>query len=396
MSGRDTSSTGKGPYNIARTGKSEEQLPNLGRRDFIRLAGLGAAAFAVAACGGGPPITTAAPATTTTAAPTTTAGPPLAGIRCGISQWVQAGVHDEIIDAIRLYQEVAGTGMDVETVLDAGGDGVKQVTDAEAFITQNFDGAFIFNIQPEGWEDWGQRAQDAGLITITWTSWFPTTTQFIQVDNVGAGFGVAEAAAQWFQEKKGGRGKWALFELTSIPALTARTLAMEVKMAELLPDVELVGKAEAYSNQTGVDGGASLLQAHPDLDAILCFNDDGMLGAQVAALEAGRDDPDDFWLGGVDAIAGALDEMKKGTSIVQASASFLFGASGALASMEMAAALQGESIPTWRNQTALIVDAENVEQYIADTADPMNQKIWDQYSIPYNRPFNPETDVGLL
>ena len=213
---------------------------------------------------------------------------------------------------------------------------------------------------------------------------------------MGAGFGVAEAAAEWFQEKKGGEGKWALFELTSIPALTARTLAMEVKMAELLPNVELVGKAEAYSNQTGVDGGASLLQAHPDLDAILCFNDDGMLGAQVAALEAGRDDPDDFWLGGVDAIAGALDEMKKGTSIVQASASFLFGASGALASMEMAQALQGESIPIWRNQTALIVNADNVEEYIADTADPMNPKIWDEYSIPHNRPFNPETDVGLL
>lgn len=282
--------------------------------------------------------------------------------RVGASMWVDAEVHRELIGGM------ANVGKKLKSfstgpVLDAGGDGVKQVLQAEAFLTQNFSGAFILNIQPQGWDEWGRTAKQKGITTIAVTAFFPSATEFMRVDNPDAGTKLAAVAAKWFRDKRGGKGEWALFELTSIPALTDRTVSMETAMKKLAPGVKLVGKAEAATQETGAKAAASLLAAHPNLNAILCFSDDAMLGGLQAVKEAGRDDPNEFWLGGVDAIKATLKELENPQSVVKASAAFLWPTLGYFAGQHMSAALAGKAIPGWTRVRALLVTPQNVNAY---------------------------------
>lgn len=282
--------------------------------------------------------------------------------RVGASIWVDAEVHRELINGMAKVGKSLNS-FSTGPVLDAGGDGVKQVLQAEALLTQNFKGAYIANIQPQGWNEWGKKARAKGITTIGVTAFFPSLTSFQRVDNPDAGRKLAAAAAAWFKQKHGGKGEWALFELTSIPALTDRTKSMESAMKTFAPGVKLVGKAEAATQETGAKAAASLLQAHPNLNAILCFSDDGMLGALQAVKEAGRDNPDDFWLGGVDVVEQTQKELKDPNSVVKASAAFLWPTLGYYSGQQMAAALKGKEIPGWTRVRALLVTPKNVNAY---------------------------------
>jgi ABC-type sugar transport system substrate-binding protein len=289
--------------------------------------------------------------------------------RVGASMWVDAEVHRELIGGM------ANVGKKLRSfstgpVLDAGGDGVKQVLQAEALLTQNFSGAFVLNIQPQGWNEWGRKAKQKGITTICVTAFFPSAAEFIRVDNPDAGKKLATAAAKWFKAKHGGKGEWALFELTSIPALTDRTASMESTMKKLAPGVKLVGKAEAATQETGAKAAASLLAAHPNLKAILCFSDDGMLGGLQAVKEAGRHDPNKFWMGGVDAVNQTLKELANPRSVVKASAAFLWPTLGYFVGQHMVSAFQGKAIPGWTRVRALLVTPQNVNAYRKLIAQP--------------------------
>ena len=354
------------------------------RRDFIKVAGAAAGTLALGSLPGCGP----------SAAPSTAGS--IAGFRVGLTEWVQAAVHTDVWTGVRLWQTTHTTGVDANPILDGKGDGVKQVTDAEAFLTQNFKGVCILNIQPNGWDDWGARAAAKGIKTITVTSYFPSTTEFIQVDNVSAGFGLAQKAADWFNANHGGQGEWGLLTLTSIPALAARTKAMEVKMAQLLPNVKLVGKVEAADTQPGANAASSLLAAHPKMNALLCFNDAGMLGALSVFKEQGKTDPKKYWLGGVDAIEQTITELQSGTSIVQATAGFLWKTIGVIMGKEMAMALSGQTIPRWRNALPIMVTTATLADWNTKNSSPLDETIWPTFSTPHNVAFDPSKDVGLV
>jgi ABC-type sugar transport system substrate-binding protein len=306
--------------------------------------------------------------------------------RVGASMWVDAEVHRELIGGmadVGKKRRAFTTG----PVLDAGGDGVKQVLQAEALLTQNFSGAFVLNIQPQGWDEWGRKAKREGITTIAVTAFFPSAAEFMRVDNPDAGTKLATAAAKWFKEKHEGEGEWALFELTSIPALTDRTAAMESTMKRLAPGVKLVGKAEAATQETGAKAAASLLAAHPNLKAILCFSDDGMLGGLQAVKEAGRHDPNNFWMGGVDAVNQTLKELENPQSVVKASAAFLWPTLGYFAGQHMVSAFQGKAIPGWTRVRALLVTPRNVDAYrklIARPTSALSRSYFEFYKSPFS------------
>jgi ABC-type sugar transport system substrate-binding protein len=300
--------------------------------------------------------------------------------------WVNAEVHQDMINAARRQAALPGNGEKIGPLLDAGGDGVKQVTQAESFLTQNFKAVTVLNIQPEGWQEWGLEAKKKQIGTfVIGPAHFRSATHTVSTPQINAGNAIGTQAAAWFNANHGGKGEYGLLVLTAVARLIARTTSMESTMKKLVPNVKLVGKVEAATTEAGAEAAASLLAAHPNLKAILCFNDDGALGVVQAATEAGKTDPKDFWVGGVDGIQLAVDELKKPDSVFQASASFLLTFAAVQAQREMEKWLRGQSIPAGRDWETLLVTKKNAlgyEKIIKDPLAPAVQSVYRRYSKP--------------
>ncbi len=77
-------------------------------------------------------------------------------------------------------------------------------------------------------------------------------------------------------------------------------------------EMELVGSEFAGDPARGLGVAEKWLQAHPDLRMIVGINDGGALGAYRAVVAAGKDDPQKFFVGGIDAVEEALAAIKAG------------------------------------------------------------------------------------
>jgi ABC-type sugar transport system substrate-binding protein len=110
------------------------------------------------------------------------------------------------------------------------------------------------------------------------------------------------------------------------------------------------------------------------MKAILCFDDDAALGALQVFTEQGKTDPNEFWLGGVDATPLAVAELQKGDSVYQASGSLLWEYSAVTCSHMLERAFAGKAHPRWLDSGAYIVTRQNVKQYTSLKNGALNPK----------------------
>ena len=75
--------------------------------------------------------------------------------------------------------------------------------------------------------------------------------------------------------------------------------AIESKLKELCPDVEIVAVESAINTTEGYDATETILQAYPDLKVICTIGDGGAVGANEAVIAAGKN-TDDFGIFGID------------------------------------------------------------------------------------------------
>lgn len=117
------------------------------------------------------------------------------------------------------------------------------------------------------------------------------------------------------------------------------------------PNIEIVATGEGnYSPETSLVAMQDILQAHPDIDAVLSNADQHLMAAEIALQDAGIDVASVFTIGGglnqitVDAIrAGTFDATL---------AQFPHSA-GAAALDAMVKALNGEEVPSWIDEYSL-------------------------------------------
>jgi len=266
-------------------------------------------------------------------------------------------------------------------LVDAEGDFVKQSIDIELFIAQGFGGVFMF-VLPEGMDQIVSRAR-AKDVCIFNHSATPITgcTQNIVLDQHTAGYQVGSFAAQWIKEKRGGKAEVGLLTNLTDPELIVRSRGIKDGLRKNCPGAIFVGEVEANTVDLGAAAAANLLQAHPNIVMLLAFGDDPGVGAYTAALEAGRNDPNRFFVGSADGTRLGMDKVAE-RGVYQCCAFFFFSFSATQAVRDLARCLRGERVPPTRIMGSKLVTKDNVNEFERISRNPQAPEYAHFYTDP--------------
>lgn len=310
------------------------------------------AMLALSACGSGEPVTGGGGDSTAAG------GGADDGIKIGFS--ISTMENPFFVSMRDGVDEAAAANEGVEVLFaDAGDDANKQANDILDFIAQGVDVAVLNPTDGAAIVSSVEALNDAGIpvITVDRTSEGGEVVAHIGTDNVTAG----EITARTLFDAMGGSGTIAILE--GVPGASSaidRGTGFENVLAEY-PDIEVVATQTAnYQRNEGLTVAQNILQAHPDLGALLSMNDEMALGAVEAISAAGR--TGETLTIGIDGGADAVQAVKDGTLVATvAQQSKLMGSLGIEQAILVA---NGETIEAEQPVDVLVIDASNVDEHL--------------------------------
>ena len=197
----------------------------------------------------------------------------------------------------------------------------------------------------------------------------PPATTILNAPQYLTGERLAQAAAQYITTELDGRANVVLLTHDSLEFLAPRFTAMRDVLSKL-PNVTIV--ADLSPTPVNVEGGYTAMQlillADPKIDVVLGA-DTVVLGALKALREAEKARPDQF-LGGIDGEPEAIAELRDPDSPYKVSVSLASPVFGYALGYYAADWLDGKSVPQAMDILPTLLDAENIDAYRADLADP--------------------------
>ena len=241
--------------------------------------------------------------------------------RIGIS-FPHAG--QPIVDRIIMFAKVKGADMGFEIVVDDPGDDLtRQIGTIETWIDGKVVDVVVAVVpnSPEVFNAMAERSREAGIPWITYAASISNESAFLTWRHEKGGYMLGEEAAKWINARPGGKAKVAILGFEQGQWARNRRKGIETALADHAPGAEVVAQQDALQPSVGASVTGSILQAHPDLHAVLAIVPGGGEGAYQAFLNAGHpmDDPDVF-IGDVDGSARSLTLISQGTMYRAASA----------------------------------------------------------------------------
>jgi ribose transport system substrate-binding protein len=127
------------------------------------------------------------------------------------------------------------------------------------------------------------------------------------------------------------------------------------------PGMEIIASQDGdFQRAIGREVMQTLLQAHPDVNAVYAHNDEMAIGAIAALQEAGRTPGEDVILVSIDGENAALDAILDGTLGASVESSPFFGP---IAFETMHAYIAGEDIPDWVKVEDRFFDESNAAEF---------------------------------
>jgi len=198
--------------------------------------------------------------------------------------------------------------MEIEAyVLSADDKLDKQISDVEDLIQKKID-VLLINATQSGAQAVIEKAAKADIKVITLQRQIPSpaVSSHIGTDNVVIG----SLGAQWVVDRLGGKGNVVVLE--GIPG-AASSEDRKKGAAMVFPKysgIKVVAQQTAeYDRAKALHVMENILQAHPKIDAVYCFNDEMAMGAMSACKAAKRTD---IMITGMDANKDAVDAVKNG------------------------------------------------------------------------------------
>lgn len=177
--------------------------------------------------------------------------------------------------------------------------------------------------------------------------------------------------AQWVVDQLGGEGQVAILEgFRGSSTAELRLLGMK-DVFDAHDGIEIVASISAdWDQEKGLKAAEDILQAHPEVDAILGSNDLMALGAVQAVKGAGKSD--DIIVVGDDAIPSALASLRAGdlNATIDGNTD-LVGYEAVMAAYRHVT--QGEDLADWIKVESSIMTAEDVtDEYLAGRGIDLN------------------------
>lgn len=200
-------------------------------------------------------------------------------------------------------------------VLDSQDESSKELSNVEDALEQDVDVLLINPVDSDAVVNAVKLANDKNIpvITLDRSANGGEIATHIASDNVAGG----KLAAEFIIDKLGGKGK--VVQLQGIPgASAARDRGKGFEEAIKDTDIELIASQPAdFDRQKGMSVMENILQAHPEIDAVFCQNDEMALGAIQAIEAAGREGILVVGFDATDDAIKAVDEGKLGATIAQ-------------------------------------------------------------------------------
>jgi ribose transport system substrate-binding protein len=249
------------------------------------------------------------------------------------------------------------TGAQVTTA-DAGNDATKQANDVLNFISQKMDAVLLNPTDGDAIVPSVQALNAAHIpvFTVDRTANGGTIVSYMGTDNVKAG----ETAAKALFDAIGGTGNVAILEgvpgaSSSIDRGTGFT-----NVEKSYPNIKIVASQTAQFDRTqGMTVAQNILQANPNLTAILSMNDEMALGAVEAINAAGLTGK--VKVSGIDGETDAITAVKAGTMVftVAQQPSLM----GEQSIKNIVTYLLGGSVDANIPVDTITIDSTNVSQY---------------------------------
>jgi ribose transport system substrate-binding protein len=188
----------------------------------------------------------------------------------------------------------------------------KQNTNVQALVTQQVPAIVSYPLEPTSMEALASEARANCTVWVSYAAPLENQDASILFSGLESGKALGEAALAWAAEQT---------EPVKVLILQNRDLAVGAERDDGLnsvfpgdaDNIEIVATQKAGDRAAGEQITREVLQANPDLNMVLSYNDDAGLGAQQAFINAGADPADPaIFIGGQDGSKEGLTAVAEG------------------------------------------------------------------------------------
>jgi ribose transport system substrate-binding protein len=311
------------------------------------------------------------------------AGLDLAGFRIGAAQaalgngsktiavdlpFVQADVYPPLIGGAKAEAAKLGyTIVQSSSQLDLS----TELNELNTWIPENIAAITAYPLDLKSFGPIVKKAHQHNEVFVAYGSPVPGADGSTLFNEPQAAVLIAQAASAWVHSKLGGKANVALLTQNELQTNKARIDATMAHLKQLAPGVKVVAQAEAAAAPNALTATQSLLSAHPEINMMICINDQDLIGVGQALKQARRS-PSSVWAGGFDGSKTAMEAILAG-SVVGATAALPLKQLGATTVSVPAAILAGKTDAASRNVVTDYVLVDNsttalTKKLIADYA----------------------------
>ncbi len=188
----------------------------------------------------------------------------------------------------------------------------KQTQNVQTWVTQKIPAIVSYPLEPASMEPLAQQARSNCTAFVSYASPLKNQDASVLFSGVQSGKALGTTALDWAKKHKGP---------VKVLVLSDRDLAVGAQRDDGLKSVfpggasniQVISNQKAGTRSDGEQITRTVLQAHPDLDMVLGYDDDVALGAQQAFLNAGKSPKDPgIFIGGQDGSKDGLQAVSKG------------------------------------------------------------------------------------
>jgi ribose transport system substrate-binding protein len=180
------------------------------------------------------------------------------------------------------------------------------------WVTQKIPAIVTLPLDPATMETVAKQAQQQCIPVVTYGNPLKTQDASIRLSTRQSGIALGKAALTWAGTRSG-PNKALILNYRELNAGAERDDGLKSVFPGNNPNITVIATQEASTQAQGEDVTRTQLQAHPDINMVLAFDDDVALGAEQAFINAGRDGNDpNIFIGGQDGSKAGLQAVQKG------------------------------------------------------------------------------------
>jgi len=204
---------------------------------------------------------------------------------------------------------------------DPGQDLNRQLNTLNTWIQQKFKSIVVVALNAGAFGSVVKKANDAGVNIFTYGSSLPGETGQINLEQLKGGQTIGKLAGTWLKKNVPGTAKVALLTYSAGEWARDREKGIMAGLKSSGAKYQVVARQDALSESEGLSVTSPIIQAHPDLNAVLAIEETASEGAYQAFVNKKIDaNSPKVFIGGIDGTLRALQLLKQGGTMYRGSA----------------------------------------------------------------------------